>query len=1106
MDIVSLGSRTTASNDPQRSLNDALASFRGILTADQLDALNHAKPEQDVDKVMIFTAELDQKAKSMKGRSVATRLHAVLEAVHLFSTVVDTFVSSNPEIAALVWGSIKMTMLIMVNYTSYFEPLSKLFMTISTHCPRFNEYQALFPISIRLQKALCDFHAAIVRCRQHLVEFMKRTWSQQLLNAVFQSFEQEFKPDIDGIARLAKEVKEEINLATTLAQHQEQQCQGQERKAAQLSRYFLQRYIPKLDQDLQFVKIRQSKQERIRLLEQLCSYNHLPLFKDTCKKRRNGTADWLLSTTEFTRWCNGTGSAVLCCYGKIGSGKTVLCTNVINNLYLHMQPRTIVAFFLAHYDNAESLLADTMIRSILKQSLVAIKGPNSHMNRLAELLNKPYVPLREWTVLLQQLIITMNNFYIVVDGLNECTSTERRLLMDELSLISEAAPSLRLFFSGRDSILIDVEQKFGHISKISTVSEGLRTDISLFIESVLEECFENGDLVVEDAALKELIVTTLNDRADGMFLLVVFLMQELCIASYKGMIRETLATLPKSLEQVYTVVLERILADNNMVEAVETAFRWVVAVARPLTLAELQETIPIEINQPYSMAEKQIPNFERIVLWSGNLLQCSEEEPRLIRFAHPTIREFLTNGSLPPHLGRFRVDTDLADHFVGEICMTYLDFNDFKTEVARAERPTTVTIQPLALASTALGNQSATTRLANTYTWLLTSTGWVTEGTFDIETNYASTQPYERDKSHPFLQYARIYWIVHTKHFDANKSKTWPLLRLVAKEGHNLIIWPGQERPESPGANLREWLEHNDHYALFLVGIQDWLLLKRQCQFHHCACFLLNHRASTDLDLIEQHLRGRSPAQIETFLSAARLAGLDMYDLFGILLEAVRFSDLAVVLSPAKGCSNSMPRSMQVHRLEFALVAASELGLLDVVKWLLKREVTVRNDLKIDEKRTALGRAARKGHCDVVRELLDHAADVDITDSQGFTPLHEAARNGHAEVVKILLSARANTECRVTMSFNDHTPRAWTALELAARGHFYVIVDLLYDRRVQKEQIWPQLQEDLTSGIIAEDLSMQNRHADVAAIHRLRKVLGFPSFPTTNLSGNDYWR
>ncbi|KXJ93423.1 hypothetical protein Micbo1qcDRAFT_203500 [Microdochium bolleyi] len=107
MKLFPMTSRTKrAANDPWKSLNDALISSSNILAVDQREVLRNCPLEQDVDKVMVFTVELDQKAKSMKGRSVATRLHAVLEAMFLFTTMVDTFVSSHPEVAALVRGSV----------------------------------------------------------------------------------------------------------------------------------------------------------------------------------------------------------------------------------------------------------------------------------------------------------------------------------------------------------------------------------------------------------------------------------------------------------------------------------------------------------------------------------------------------------------------------------------------------------------------------------------------------------------------------------------------------------------------------------------------------------------------------------------------------------------------------------------------------------------------------------------------------------------------------------------------------------------------------------------------------------------------------------------
>ncbi|MBE3046758.1 hypothetical protein IMZ48_30360 [Candidatus Bathyarchaeota archaeon] len=95
-----------------RGLDDALKSFQGILTVDQRRQLKDIQSVPDADAVLVFTAQLDAQNAKRKGRSIATRLYTFLQCARDFSAVVDTFVQSNPQIAALVWGSVKLTMLV----------------------------------------------------------------------------------------------------------------------------------------------------------------------------------------------------------------------------------------------------------------------------------------------------------------------------------------------------------------------------------------------------------------------------------------------------------------------------------------------------------------------------------------------------------------------------------------------------------------------------------------------------------------------------------------------------------------------------------------------------------------------------------------------------------------------------------------------------------------------------------------------------------------------------------------------------------------------------------------------------------------------------------
>lgn len=99
---------------PTADLEAALAEFEGVLPeADRLRlAQVRGRPGMMSDAAMQFTASLDRANSGRRGASVASRLYALLLAVQSFVGVVDTFVSADPAVAALVWGAVKLTMLV----------------------------------------------------------------------------------------------------------------------------------------------------------------------------------------------------------------------------------------------------------------------------------------------------------------------------------------------------------------------------------------------------------------------------------------------------------------------------------------------------------------------------------------------------------------------------------------------------------------------------------------------------------------------------------------------------------------------------------------------------------------------------------------------------------------------------------------------------------------------------------------------------------------------------------------------------------------------------------------------------------------------------------
>lgn len=105
--------------DPLQDLQTAISGFESALTQDQRQELRRTKAVPDAASVLSFTAELDAQNRARRGSSIASRLYKLLESVREFANIVDTFVQSHPEVAALVWGTVKFTMLVSVKDHKY---------------------------------------------------------------------------------------------------------------------------------------------------------------------------------------------------------------------------------------------------------------------------------------------------------------------------------------------------------------------------------------------------------------------------------------------------------------------------------------------------------------------------------------------------------------------------------------------------------------------------------------------------------------------------------------------------------------------------------------------------------------------------------------------------------------------------------------------------------------------------------------------------------------------------------------------------------------------------------------------------------------------------
>ena len=157
----------------ETSLLSALSDFKTVLTNEQSRQFT-ATVIPDANDAIRLATQIDHENNSRWGRCLGPRLVSFLESVQQFTKIVDTFVGSNPKIAALVWGGVKMSLLLVNNFTSYFEKLSELFMQLGRTCPRFAEFGTLYKISVGLQTSLCEYYSVVVRLCKSAIEFARK--------------------------------------------------------------------------------------------------------------------------------------------------------------------------------------------------------------------------------------------------------------------------------------------------------------------------------------------------------------------------------------------------------------------------------------------------------------------------------------------------------------------------------------------------------------------------------------------------------------------------------------------------------------------------------------------------------------------------------------------------------------------------------------------------------------------------------------------------------------------------------------------------------------------------------------------------------------------
>jgi hypothetical protein len=108
-------------------------------------------------------------------------------------------------------------------------------------------------------------------------------------------------------------------------------------------------------------------------------------------------------------------------------------------------------------------------------------------------------------------------------------------------------------------------------------------------------------------------------------------------------------------------------------------FQWIVFARRPLRSSELREAIAFTIEDRQRDSSKIPNNLQRLVRACGNLILIDEDTDN-VQLAHYSVQQYLLDQHRPSFSG-LRISKEEADAKLGEVCLAYLGFSDFETQV-----------------------------------------------------------------------------------------------------------------------------------------------------------------------------------------------------------------------------------------------------------------------------------------------------------------------------------------------------------------------------------------------------------------------------------------
>ncbi|KAK8000508.1 hypothetical protein PG990_013108 [Apiospora arundinis] len=731
-----------------------------------------------------------------------------------------------------------------------------------------------------------------------------------------------------------------------------------------------------------------------------------------------------------------------------GAGKTVMTATVISYLEDNTSSSNVgIAYVYCNY--REPYTESEMFSSIIRQLSQQISPLPSEVKSF-------YIT---W---LEKKSYPSNDVYITL-------ITNISKLFRRTFVFVDALPYVRLFLTSRGNV--DLGATLGKLLSIDIVANS--ADVREFLEFKVDTSPRLSHLLKGKPGLRQEIIDTVHEKADGMFLLasvhIDLIRQQPSIRN----IRIALRTLPKGIEEFYEKAMMRIDTQSEEdIALAKKALSFIFCSKRTLSSTELLDALSIEEGNS-DIDEESRPHQEILLGICAGLITV-DRNTDAIGFIHYTLQEYFEShrsGLLPN-----------PDYELMKACLSYLSFDVFDEGPCTSRESLERRLEQycffgyasqnwgfhvqddlaaeglkLVLAFICSEYKSASSlqvlysglsrmdvrydRFPGRFSKLHVAAYWGLCQVFDALKKEDDHDIDNQDSQgttalHLAAQYGHVNFLQKLLHGDVQ-------LDLCNEKGYTALIWAGRNGHSEVTRLLLQ--AQADVLAEDIEGwtALDWAIINRH---NEAAKVLLGHSSTAfgpgrmNKAMILAAEAGNAEAVKILLDNGAEIDWKDDQGSSALDFAVPEGKEEVVRLLLQRGANFNSTDHYGNVALHWAISRPS-------IARLLLEEGACAN-VANHKKCTPLHWSIHENQIEVLKLLIKFGAEINASDQNGVTGLHAASLNGNEAIVKILLANGADA--------NSKDQDGWTPLHAAIIREHGCVVDLLADKVANGQQVIAQ--------------------------------------------------